>query len=113
MYSREGTVEPPHATVRVWLPDCKPEPVFFTDTVKLPALRVTGPTTCVAVSMVSVELATMHGLQFGPFTNISAVAGSKLLPLTVRLNCCIPTGGLGDVTRLLVVGAVAEIVIEN
>ena len=87
------------------VPDWSPEPTFFTATLKLPELfRVTGPITCVAVLVVSTPLGIVHGLQAVPVIKISTVAGSKLLPLIVRLNCCPATGGFGFGLRLLIDG---------
>ncbi len=92
-------------TISDSVPDCSPEATFSTDTLKLPELlRVTGPTTCVEVLIVSALLGIVHGLQPVPVIRISAVAGSKLLPLTIKLNCWPAAGGLGFGLRLLTVG---------
>src|ERR1017187_4861263 len=92
------------------LPDCNPVPVFLIETLKLPGLNsVTGPAMVDAVLVVSTLLLIVQGLQLGPVIRISAVAGSKLLPVMVRVNCWLTTGGLGLVARLLTVGVAAPI----
>ena len=68
--------------------DCNPLPVFLIDTLKLPGLNsVTGPAIVDAVFVVSTLLLIVHGLQLGPVIRISAVAGSKLVPVMVSVNC--------------------------
>ena len=65
---------------------------------------VTGPTICVPVLVVSTLLGTVHGVQPGPVTTISAPEGSKLLPLIVsEKELKLPFTEVGEM--LLLVGA--------
>src|SRR5438067_2487144 len=76
-----------------------------TATLKVPALlSVTGPTTCVVVLVVSRLFAIMHGAQLVPVSRICMVAGSKLLPFTVKVNCWPAKGLTGEVTRPVIDG---------
>lgn len=91
------TGPPPLApdTVSAKLFEAVPLEPFCTVTVKLPALAsVVEPLNCIAV-LVSALLAIVHGVHPGPVNETKAVAGSKPVPLIVKLNDCPATGGFG------------------
>lgn len=66
-------------------------------TVKLPADNVAAPLNAVDVALDSAVLATVQGVHPGPLNCTLAFVGSKPDPLTVNVNACPSTGGLGDV----------------
>jgi len=65
--------------------------------VKLPAERLAVPVNCVAVLPVSEAFVILQGAHPGPVKNTKAVAGSKALPVIVKVNDCPAMGAVGTV----------------
>ena len=89
-------------TVRFRVFDGVPPEPLRTCTVNEPAASVAGPLTLLAL-VVRLPFGTTQSMgvpQPGPRKNTSTVLGSKSLPESVKLNCCPPSGGEGEVETL-------------
>jgi hypothetical protein len=83
-------------------PEVSPVVLFFSVTVKLPAARIACPDTCVLLPLALM----LHGeLQPGPLKKTVEFEASKFDPVSVTVNACPLTGGLGEVEIPLMLGA--------
>ena len=83
-------------------PEVKPVVLFFKVTVKLPAARIACPDTCELLPLALM----LHGvLHPGPLKKTVELEPLKFDPLSVIVNACPLTGGLGEVVMPLSTGA--------
>ena len=75
---------------------------FFSVTVKLPTAKIACPDTCVLLPL---ALILQGELQPGPLKKTVEFEASKFDPVSVIVNACPLTGGLGEVEIPLMLGA--------